>query len=105
MKARVFNAYTGFVLGVTLIGALTFVQLPCPMKACGTTGVVKGVSGLEIAGVEAKLIKHTILGIECGWDWERFTYDVKISVVNNTATETFGVIMVSFGDPGEAYSL
>lgn len=103
MKNRIFNAYTGFVLGLALVTGLTLLQLPCP--ACGGTGVVKGSTALEVAAVEAKLVGHTELGIQCGWDYERYTYDVKLSVTNKSSSPSYGVIMVTFHDPGEAYSL
>ena len=102
-KNRIFNAYTYFVLGLALITGMTLVQLPCP--ACGGTGTVKGVTSLEVAGVEAKVVDHVELGIECGWDYERYTYDVKLSVTNKSSSPSYGVIMVTFHDPGEAYSM
>jgi hypothetical protein len=103
MKGKIFNAYTGFVLGVIFIAAITFVQLPCP--ACGGSGVVKGVLGLEVTGVEAKLVDHIALGVECGWDYERYNYDVKVSVTNKSNSPSFGVIMVTFHDPDETITL
>ena len=103
MKNRVFNAYTAFVLGAVLVGGLTFVQLPCP--ACQGTGIIKGVTSLEVAGVEAKLVDHVELGIECGWDYERYSYDVKLTVVNKSSSFSYGVIMVTFHDPNETITL
>jgi hypothetical protein len=103
MKAKVFNVYTGFVLGAVLLGAMTFVQLPCP--ACGGTGTVRGVQGLEITGVEADLIQHKELGMNCGWDWERYAYDIRVSVVNRSTALTYGVVMVNISNPTESFSV
>jgi hypothetical protein len=103
MKAKIFNAYTGFVLGITLIAAITFIPLTCP--ACGGTGVVTGAKSLQVAGVEADLIKHYELGLQCGWDFERYTYDVRVQVENKTANEAFGTIMVTFHNPSDVISI
>ncbi len=103
LKTRVFNGYTYFVLGVLLFTGLTFLQLPCP--ACGGTGIIKGAKGLEVSGVEAELTDHIALGIECGWDYERYTYNVNLMVANPTSEDGFGVILVTFHDPTETFSL
>lgn len=103
MKAKVFNAYAYFVVGAVLFAAITFVQLPCP--ACHGTGMVEGAGSLRIAGVEADLLDHDVLGIECGWDYERYTYKVRVSVVNEATAPAYGTVMVSFHDPEESYTL
>ena len=103
MKSTVYNAYTAFVLGAVLLAGLTFVQLPCP--ACDGTGVIKGVTSLEVAALETDLVDHVELGIECGWDWERYTYDVKLTVANKSSSFSYGVIMVTFHDPNETITL
>jgi len=86
-----------FILGVILVAVPTFIELPCP--ACGGTGFITGVKGLEITGIESELVSHEIVGLECGWDFERYTYDVKISVENKTTTPLYGMIGVTFHDP------
>jgi hypothetical protein len=101
MKAKVFNAYTGFVLGAVLLGAVTFVQLPCP--ACGATGTVHGVQGLETGQVEATLVKHKELGMNCGWDYERYDYDLKVPVTNHTTALAWGVVMINISNPTDSF--
>jgi hypothetical protein len=101
MKSKVFNAYTAFVLGTVLLAAVTFVQLTCP--ACHGTGIVHGVQGLEITGVDATLVEHKELGMNCGWDWERYKYDVKVSVINRTTAQAWGVVMVNISNPTESF--
>lgn len=101
MKNKVFNAYTGFVLGAVIIGALTFVQLPCP--ACNGTGTVHGVRGLETGEVEATLVSHKELGMNCGWDYERYNYTIKVPVTNRTTAMAWGVIMINISNPTDSY--
>ena len=103
MRTKFFNAYTGFVLGAIIFGAVTFVQLPCP--ACNGTGTVHGVQGLEITGVESELLLHKELGLNCGWDWERYNYDVKVSVVNRSTAMAWGVIMINISNPTESITV
>jgi len=103
MRAKLFNAYTYFILGVVLITVLTFIELPCP--ACGGTGIIKGVTSIKIAEFETELLDHYELGMECGWDYERYTYNVKLTVENPTSTESWGVILITFHDPDAAYQI
>lgn len=98
LKTKLFTASIFFTLAVILLGTLTFIELPCP--ACGGTGFITGVKGLEITKVEAELVDHEIVGLECGWDYERYTYDLKISVENKSTTPlAYGMIEVTFHDP------
>ena len=103
MKTKIFNAYTGFVLGAVLLGGVTFAQLPCP--ACQGTGTVHGVRGLEIQGVDSTLVSHKELGMNCGWDWERYAYDIKVTVSNKTTAAAWGVIMVNISNPTESFTV
>ncbi len=41
--------------------------------------------------------------MDCGWDYERFTYEVELTVENLTATEAFGIVLVTFHDPEKSY--
>ena len=98
LKTKLFSASIFFTLAVILLGTLTFIELPCP--ACGGTGFITGVKGLEITEIEIELVDHEIVGLECGWDFVRYTYDLKISVENNTTTPlAYGMIEVTFHDP------
>jgi hypothetical protein len=103
MRGKIFNAYTAFVLGASLLFGLTYLELPCPV--CNGTGVVKGVTSLDVIGVEATLVDHVETGIECGWDYERYTYDVKLTVSNKSSSMSYGVVMVTFHDPNETITL
>jgi hypothetical protein len=97
MKAKVFGAYTYFFLGVILVASITFMKVPCPVS--NGTGVVTGVKDLEIVAVDAELVGQELISLECGWDYTRYTYDVKISVVNETTVPVYGMVAVSFYDP------
>jgi len=103
IKTKLFTASIFFTLAVVLFGALTYVQLPCPI--CDGTGWIKGVANLEITDIEYELIHHEIVGLECGWDYEQYTYDVKLSVENNTDTPLYGMINLTFHDPSETRTL
>ena len=97
MKLRVSRAYVYFALGVILVGALTLIEVPCPVD--GGTGVITGARGVEVTGVEAELVEHKTIDLGCGEFWDKFTYAVKISVVNETITPSYGGIVVTFYDP------
>ena len=100
---KVFGAHAGlmsFVLGFTLLASPVFVEVPDPVS--NGTGIIQGAQGLEVTGIEVDLIDHFILNLECGWDFERYTYDVKISVVNETAAPIYGNIVVNFHNPAYA---
>lgn len=101
MINKIFNAYTYFFIGVLLVTGVTFVKLECP--ACGGTGRISGVSGMEVISIKADLVSHSELGIECGWDFEKFTYDVELTVENYRESAAWGVILVTFHDPEESY--
>ena len=114
MKNRIFSAYTRlktklfttsvfFTLAVVLFGAATFIQLPCPV--CGGTGYISGVGGLEATVVEVELVEHEIVGLECGWDFERYTYDIKLSIENNTNAPLLGLVQITFHDPESTRTL
>jgi len=109
MKAKVFTAYRYFktkfftasiffTLAVILFGGLTFIEFPCPI--CGGTGFITGARDLEVTGIEYELVSHEIVSLECGWDYESYTYDVKLSVKNKTAAPLYGIIQLTFHDPG-----
>ncbi len=103
MKKKLFNTYTCFILGLVLVTGATFVKVPCP--ACEGTGTIPGVTGIDIKGIEAELINHHELGMDCGWDYERFTYDVKLTLENRTQSDSYGIIMVTFHDPDDSYQI
>ncbi len=100
MKIRVPGAYVYFAFGVILVAALTLIEVPCPID--GGTGVIAGAESVEVTGVEAELVDLEILELGCGVFWDKFTYAVKISVVNETITPSHGGILVTFHDPREA---
>jgi RecJ-like exonuclease len=103
MNAKIFNARFFFVVGLIVITSLTYLRLPCP--ACQGTGVVTGAKTLSVVGVDAKLTNHFLLNIMCGWDFERYTYDLKLSVENKTARDAYGSVMVTFHNPDEEISV
>lgn len=100
LKTKLFTASIFFTLAVIVFGAITYIELPCPV--CGGTGYVTGVGDLEIIDVEYELIEHHVVGLECGWDWERYTYDIKITVENKAITPLYGMIQFTFHDPEES---
>jgi hypothetical protein len=95
-------SFMSFILGVTLLASLTFSEVPCPVSK--GTGVISGAQGLKVTGIETELTDHVFLNLECGWDFERYTYAVKISVVNETATPIYGAIVVNFHNPTGAFA-
>lgn len=102
---KVFGAHAGFmsfILGVTLLASLTFTEVACPVSK--GTGVLLGAQGLKVTSIETELIDHMLLNLECGWDFERYTYAVKISVVNETAAPIRGAVVVSFHNPAGAFA-
>jgi hypothetical protein len=101
MKNKIFNAYTYFIAGVLLVTGATFFKVECPV--CDGTGRIVGVSGMEVKSIKADLVNHYELGIECGWDFEKFTYDVELTVENYRDEAAWGVILVTFHDPEESY--
>jgi hypothetical protein len=101
--SKVFGAHAGlmsFVLGFTLLASPVFIEVPDPIS--NGTGIIQGAQGLDVTGIEVDLVDHFILNLECGWDFERYTYDVKISVVNDTAAAIYGNIVVNFHNPAAA---
>lgn len=96
-KSKLFTASIFFTLVVVLFGAITYIELPCPV--CKGEGWISVVKGLEVAEVEYELVDHEIVGLECGWDYERYTYDFKISVKNKTTSPLYGMIQLTFHDP------
>ena len=108
MKNRVFNAYAYlktklftasvfFTLAVILFGAVTYIQLTCPV--CEGTGYITGVGNLEITEVKPELIEHKVVGLECGWDFETYKYDITMLVKNNTGAPLYGLVKITFHDP------
>ena len=108
MKAKVFSAYTYmktklftasifFTLAVVLIGGITYIQLPCPV--CDGKGIVTGVGDLRVNDVDYELIEHEVVGLECGYDFERYVYDFKLSVENPTTSPILGLVELTFHDP------
>jgi hypothetical protein len=97
LKTRMFTASIFFTLAVIVFGAVTYIQLPCPI--CDGKGEISGVSGVDIVGLDYELVHHEVVGLECGWDFERYTYDVEVSVENNTQNPLYGLIEVTFHDP------
>ena len=97
LKTKLFTASIFFTLAVILIGGITYIELPCPV--CEGEGWVTGVGGLEVTELEYELVNHEIVGLECGWDYERYTYDFKISVRNTTTSPLYGMISLTFHDP------
>jgi hypothetical protein len=106
MKAKVskvFGAHAGlmsFVLGFTLLASPVFVNVPDPVS--NGTGIIQGAQDLDVTIVEVELVRYKLVSLECGWDFARYTYDVKLSLVNETASVQYGMVMVSFYDPGQA---
>ena len=103
MKSKIFNAYSVFIAGLLLVTGVTFVKLDCPV--CQGSGRVTGISGVEIASVKANLVSHKELAIDCGWDYERFIYDMELTVENYTGSTAAGVVLVTFHDPDETYTI
>ena len=103
MKGKIFNAYTIFALVLVLFTGATFIQLPCP--ACEGTGLITGSKTLQVDKVEAVLTNHYLLNVQCGWDFERYTYDVKLTVENKTSATALGTVMVTFHNPDEEISV
>ena len=103
MKAKIFNSYTYFLFGLVLVTVASFVPVPCP--ACGGTGIIEGTTGISVKDIEAELVSHYELGMDCGWDFENYTYDVTLTVENWTSTESYGIILVTFHDPDASYTL
>jgi hypothetical protein len=103
VKNKLFNAYTYFIIGLVLLTAVTFVEVPCP--ACDGAGRITGVLGIEVVSLESDMVSHYELGMDCGWDFERYTYDVKLTLENWTDTESWGVVLVTFHDPDESYMM
>ena len=101
MKIRVSSVYVCFVMGVLLVGALTLIEVPCPI--CGGTGVITGAKGLEVKGVEGELIDLNTLDVGCGALYNKYTYAVKISLVNEATAPSYGAISVTFHDPKGAH--
>jgi len=101
-KIRASSAYVyfSFVVGALLVGTLTTIEVPCPMD--GGTGFITGAKGLEIKGVESELVDYEFFSLGCGLEWEKFTYAVNISAVNETATPSHGGIAITFYDPETA---
>ena len=97
VKTKMFTASIFFTLAVIVFGAVTYIQLPCPV--CDGKGTILGASGIEIVGLDFELVDHEVVGLECGWDFERYTYDVALSVENNTQEPLYGLIEVTFHDP------
>ena len=103
LKTKLFTTSVFFTLAVVLFGAVTFIQLPCPV--CDGTGYISGVGGLEATVAELELVEHEIVGLECGWDFERYTYDVKLSIENNTNAPLLGLVQITFHDPESTRTL
>lgn len=103
MKIRVYKSYLVFVLGVILVGPLTFMEVPCPID--NGTGVIAGASGLEVGGVEGELIDLKTLELGCAEVYDEYTYAVKISLVNETTTPIYGAILLKFLVPAEALAV
>jgi hypothetical protein len=96
-KTKLFTASVLFSIAVVLVGGLTLVELPCPV--CGGTGYVSGAKGLEITDIQYELVSHEVVGLECGWDFERYEYNIKLVVENTTINQTHGLVEVTFHDP------
>ncbi len=97
LKTRLFTASVFFTLAVILFGAATYIQLPCPV--CGGTGYITGVGNLEVIEIKSELIEHEVVGLECGWDFETYKYDITMLVENNTGAPLYGLVEITFHDP------
>jgi hypothetical protein len=97
IKNKLFKVSIFFSLAVVMVGGITLVELPCPV--CDGTGYIKGAKGLEITDIVYELVSHEVVGLECGWDFERYTYDVEILVDNASVFPTYGMVEVTFHDP------
>ena len=98
--SKVFSAHAGFmsfVLGFTLLALPVFAKVSDPVSNC--TGIIQGAQDLDVTVVESELVRYKLVSLECGWDFARYTYDVKLSLVNETTSTQYGMVMVSFYDP------
>jgi hypothetical protein len=96
-KTKLFTASIFFTLAVVLVGGITLIELPCPV--CDGTGYIRGAKGVEVIDIERKLVSHEVVGLECGWDFERYEYDIKLVVENTTINPTYGLVEITFHDP------
>ena len=101
MKIRVSSAYVCFVIGVLLVGALTLIEVPCPIDK--GTGVITGAKGLKVTGVEGEFVDFNVIDLGCGGVYYEFTYAVKISLVNEATTPSYGGLVVKFYDPESVF--
>ena len=97
MKIRVSRAYVFFVIGALLVGALTFIEFPCPID--GGTGVIEGAKGLELTGIESEFVDYYSASSACGYFFDEYTYAVKILLVNKSTTTSHGAIVVKYYTP------
>jgi hypothetical protein len=97
MKTKLFTTSIFFTLAVVLVGGITLIELPCPV--CDGTGYIRGAKGVEVIDIERKLVSHEVVGLECGWDFERYEYDIKLVVENTTINPTYGLVEITFHDP------
>ena len=106
MKMPVRPGYAYFVAAAVLFASLTTpVKLVCPLDK--GTGVITGTMGIEVQGIEGKLINHRTFEMACSTIWDEFTYDVTISLVNRNTSPGFGTVMVKFYEPaaiGKTYA-
>jgi len=77
MKNRVFSAYT--YLKTRLFTASVFFTL-----AVILFGAVTYIQ---------------LVGLECGWDFETYTYDITMLAENNTDAPLYGLVEITFHDP------
>jgi hypothetical protein len=100
------RGYVIFVIGVLLFGVLTApFKVTCPLDK--GTGVITGTTGMKVINVEGNLVNSRSFEMACATIWNEFTYDVKVSLMNEAKTPGFGTIMVKFYDPsavGKVYS-
>lgn len=106
MKTRVNPGYALFMAGVVLFASLTTpLKVTCPLDK--GTGVITGTMGIEVQGIEGKLINHRTFEMACSTIWDEFTYEVSVSLVNKTKSPGFGTVMLKFYEPaaiGRTYS-
>ncbi len=97
LKTRLFTSSIFFTLAVVLLGTITYIQITCPI--CDGKGLISGAGDLSVTDYEYKLVDHYVVGLECGYDYERYTYEFTMSVRNPTSSPHYGMIQVTFHDP------
>ena len=97
LKTKLFTASIFFTLAVVLLGGITYLELPCPV--CDGTGIVTGAGNLKLAEIDYDITEREVVSLECGYDLERYVYNVKLTVENPTTSPSSGAVKLTFHDP------